>query len=217
MPVNNPDHDGIRALALIAEAYRRYEEIPALNAIRANCRQLVRGSGYVRSPVMLIGEAPGEEEDKCGMPFVGRSGQLLDKLLAGQGFPRGMCYTTNVLCYRPAGNRAPYNFEIAVSRERLLTEVEAVGPMLVITLGATARKAMRPDGDPVSACHGRLEDSRPVPTIGMGGGAPLFLEPSCDYKMLPTFHPSAALRDPAVLEMMTADLSYLRQFAPGGK
>jgi uracil-DNA glycosylase len=211
------DHEALRGLLLLREAYERYEEIPVLNAIRANATQLVRGSGYVRSPVMLIGEAPGEEEDKCGIPFVGRSGQLLNELLAEQGYPRGFCYVTNVLSYRPSGNRRPYTFEIAASRDRLLSEVEAVSPLLVVTLGSTARRAMRADGDPVSVCHGKVEDSRPVLNPGCKNGEPLFLEPSCEYRMLPTFHPAAALRDPAVLEMMKADLSYLRQFAPGGK
>jgi uracil-DNA glycosylase len=208
------DHDAIRAMGLIREAYRAYEEVPALNRLRSESPVLVRGSGYMRSPVVLVGEAPGAEEEKRKAPFVGPSGLLLGQLLNDVGFHRSLCYVTNVVCYRPAGNRTPYPFEIAASRGRLLAEIEAVAPMLVITLGKTARRALRPDGDPVSFCHGKVEDSREIPSGLHGKGDPVFLEPGHDYKMLPTFHPAAALRDPAVLELLRADLEYLRQFAP---
>ena len=196
----------------IALAYAQYQELVVLAPLAAQS-PLVPGAGPINAPVLLVGEAPGSHEVEELLPFVGRSGRLLNTLLAGAGFPRRYCYTTNVLLYRPPGNRTPERFEIAASRERLLAEIEAVSPMLVVTLGAVARRAMRPEGPPVSVCHGQLEEGREIPGRLRAKGAPLFLEPSCEYKMMPTYHPAAALRDPEVHAMMRTDLSILEQFS----
>jgi DNA polymerase len=175
--------------ALIIQAYEDYEQIAVLAPLRAQS-PLVRGDGPLNAPVLLVGEAPGAQEVVQLKPFVGPSGQLLDQLLAERGLPRWMCYVTNVLAYRPPANRTPEQFEIHVSRPRLQAEITGIDPALVITLGAVARRALVPDGPPVSECHGQLErrDGR---------------------MMLPTYHPSAGLRDPRVLEKMRADLAVL--------
>lgn len=171
----------------------------------------------MRSPVMLIGEAPGAEEAEQGIPFVGRSGRLLNELMAETGIPRGLCYVTNTVAYRPPGNRTPHHFEITVSRPRLFAEIAAVQPMMIITLGATARKALRPNGAPVSVCHGFIESIADVlnEVPGMSGASVDWMRFK-PFMMLPTYHPAAALRDRAILGSMRRDLSYLRQFAPGG-
>ena len=175
--------------ALIDEAYKVYEELPSLAPLRAQS-PLVRGDGPLNAPVVIVGEAPGEQEIKTGRPFVGPSGKLLDELLDERGLPRWMCWVTNVVCYRPPGNRTPQSFEISASRFRLRAEINGIDPATVITLGAVARRALVPQGPPVSECHGQLErwDGR---------------------IMLPTYHPSAALRDTRVLAKMRADLAVL--------
>lgn len=159
----------------IALAYAQYQELVVLAPLRKGS-PLVPGSGPLNAPVMLIGEAPGSHEVEELLPFVGRSGRLLNTLLAASGFPRRYCYVTNVVLYRPPGNRTPERFEIAASRERLLAEIEAVNPVLVITLGAVARRAMRPQGDPVSVCHGRLEHLGFIHNADYRRGDPIQLE-----------------------------------------
>lgn len=197
--------------ARITQAYEDYRKVAVLAPLRAQS-PLVPGDGPLHTPVMLIGEAPGADEAERGRPFTGRSGKLLWHLLHEQGLKRWQCYVTNVLLYRPPGNRRPEAFEIAASRERLFTEIEVISPALIVTLGATARKATCPQGDPVSACHGRLE------RLGQAWcddevrrGAPLGLEASltAPWVLLPTFHPSAALRDEEVMTMMKEDLAML--------
>jgi DNA polymerase len=92
--------------------------------------------------MMLIGEAPGEHEEREGQPFIGRSGQLLRRLLSDAGIDFSLCYVTNLVKYRPPLNRTPYIFEIQASRPCLLAEVDIVRPILIITLGLTSLIAM---------------------------------------------------------------------------
>lgn len=197
---------------LIAEAYKAYQEIGVLAPLRDQS-PFVPGDGPLNAPVLLVGEAPGAQEVVELKPFVGPAGRFLDELLAECGLPRWMCWVTNVLMYRPPLNRTPERFEIAVSRERLLAEIEGIDPMLVITLGATARYALKPQGDPVSVCHGKLEPLGFVHNTDYRKGDPVQLEAeTTNCMMLPTFHPSAALRDRQVHSKMRADLRFLEQF-----
>lgn len=177
---------------LIDEAYKAYQELAVLAPLRAQS-PLVPGDGPLNAPVMFVGEAPGEQEVLQLKPFVGPSGKLLDTLLAEVGWQRWACWVTNVVCYRPPGNRKPERFEIHVSRPRLMAEIQGIDPGLIITLGATARQALQPDGPPVSECHGQRE-----PWEGRW--------------MIATYHPSAGLRDERVLAKMRADLAILKQF-----
>jgi DNA polymerase len=197
---------------LIDQAYADYEQLAVLAPLRAQS-PLVRGDGPLNAPAVLVGEAPGEQEVKQGKPFVGPSGQLLDKLLAETGLPRWMCWVTNVVAYRPPGNRTPEQFEISVSRDRLCAEIWGIQPALVITLGAVARRAMKSQGPPVSECHGQLEriDWLRDPTH-----SGLNLTTGYRFMMLPTYHPSAGLRDARILEKIRADLAILKQFNPMG-
>jgi uracil-DNA glycosylase len=197
----------------ILAAYADYQQLDVLAPLRAQS-PFVPGSGPLNAPLLLVGEAPGAQEVEQGEPFVGRSGRLLNTLLTMVGIPRRYCYVTNVLLYRPPGNRTPERFEIAASRERLLTEIEAVQPVLVITLGAVARRALKPQGDPVSICHGKPEPLGFVHNVDYQRGDPIQLEAevTLNCMMLPTFHPAAALRDPAVHAMMREDLRFLERF-----
>lgn len=210
--MNDDEERGARARAAYAagQAIAEYMELPALAHLRDQS-PAVWGEGPLNAPVVLVGEAPGAEEVRRKRPFVGPSGQLLEQLLAENNLPRGWCYITNTVLYRPPGNRTPESFEVAASRPRLLAEIAAVRPALVVTLGATARKALRPGAGPVTQAHGRIERLadvlRSVPASSL---------PACglaDFVLLPTFHPSAALRDPAVLGQMREDLKWLSTVA----
>lgn len=117
-------------------------------------KRLVPGHGPLDAPLVVVGEAPGAEEDRQGRPFVGKSGQLLQELFRRAGLPWPMCYVTNVLPWRPPGNRDPYPFEVQASEMRVAAEIAVVDPVVVVAAGAVAWKCVT-WGD-----HGRFADAR---------------------------------------------------------
>jgi uracil-DNA glycosylase family 4 len=159
--------------AVAADA-RTCTACPELAATR---QQVVFGQRAALPPydVVLLGEAPGADEDASGVPFVGRSGQLLDLLLVEAGLPRAMVSVVNVLKCRPPGNRKPARLEMANCRGWLDRQLAMLDPLLVVTLGGTATEAMLGRGSRLTQLRGRdhLVDGRVV---------------------VATYHPSAAIR-----------------------
>jgi len=150
----------------------------------AHATQTVFGAGAVPSPLMLIGEQPGDQEDLQGAPFVGPAGQMLDRALREIGLDRRKVYVTNAVKHfkwQPRGKRRlhkkPANYEIAACRRWLDAELELVQPDLIVTLGATAGAALLGKTFKVTQQRGRL--------IEDGG-----------LRILPTIHPSMILRVP---------------------
>ena len=121
-----------RALDL-SELERRASERPA--ALAELSENLVFGEGDPDADLMIVGEAPGEEEDRSGRPFVGRAGQLLDRVLASVSIQRDEVYITNMLKFRPPGNRVPRPEELEASLPLLLEQVRLVRPQVIVTLG----------------------------------------------------------------------------------
>jgi DNA polymerase len=183
---------------------------PRLREI-SSCRDggFVPSSGPPRAPVMLVGEAPGEEEARQAKPFCGPSGAFLDEMLALAGIERRLCYAANVVPFRPPGNRTPFPSEIGACMPRLETEISFVSPVLIIALGATAWKAL---GGPrsVTAMHGQRTQYR------QGAGANILVpvtrtapaEFSCS--LMCSYHPAAALRDRVRDREMREDFTELR-------
>jgi len=133
--------------------YEDYATMPVLARLAAG-RALVRGHGMLSAPVAVVGEAPGEEEDRRGLPFVGRSGVLLKHLLGSAGIPWEYCYVTNVLPWRPPANRTPYPFEVQASEARLAAEVALVDPVVVVAAGEVAWRGL------TRGSLGRFADAR---------------------------------------------------------
>ena len=158
----------------VAAAARTCTACPELAATR---QQVVFGQPATLPPydVVLLGEAPGADEDARGVPFVGRSGQLLDLLLTEAGLPRAEVSVVNVLKCRPPGNRKPARLEMANCRGWLDRQLALLDPLLVVTLGGTATEAMLGRGARLTQLRGRdhLVDGRVV---------------------VATYHPSAAIR-----------------------
>ena len=141
---------------------------------------LLRGEGDVAASLMFIGEAPGEDEDLQGRPFVGRSGQLLDKMIVAMGIERSSLYIANVLKARPVNNKFPVEAEAAPSLPYLLEQIAIVGPTLIVTLGLAATRMLLGTESSMSDLRGRwseltLRDGRVIP-------------------VMPTYHPSYVLR-----------------------
>ncbi|MCY4591833.1 MAG: uracil-DNA glycosylase [Alphaproteobacteria bacterium] len=151
--------------------------------LKLTATNLVFGSGTPGAAVMLIGEAPGADEDRTGEPFVGASGRLLTRMLASIGLQRDDVYITNILPWRPPGNRQPNTFEREVCLPFLHRHVELVGPRFMVMLGGTAANTLLKRDGSISRMRGRWYDFR-----GRGSGDPV--------PALATFHPSYLLRSP---------------------
>jgi uracil-DNA glycosylase family 4 len=140
-------------------------------------QKVVFGVGNPDADLMFVGEAPGGDEDIQGIPFVGRAGQLLTKMILAINLERDQVYIANVIKCRPPGNRNPEPDEIETCEPFLLQQIDAVRPRVIVALGAFAAKTLLRTDEPISRLRGRVFDFR---------GA----------KLIPTFHPSFLLRSP---------------------
>jgi len=176
--------DKAAALAGIAQAIEADEVTPAL---RAGATQLVFGVGNPNADVVFIGEAPGASEDKQGEPFVGAAGQFLNEMLASISLDRNDVYITNIVKYRPPGNRDPEADEVEAFRPYLEQQLAVIQPKLVVFLGRHAMNVFLPELK-ISQAHGQ--------PVRKGGQA-----------YLPLFHPAAALYNSGMRETLIADLA----------
>jgi uracil-DNA glycosylase len=162
----------------------------------ASTRQtVVFGSGNADADLMFVGEAPGANEDRQGLPFVGQAGRLLDTLLAEIGMTRADVFIANTLKCRPPGNRDPLPQEIDACQDYLFRQLELIEPRVVCTLGNFSTKLMR--GDPstgITRLHGREEIRRIGPRR---------------VRLYPIYHPAAALYTPKMLDTLRADFARL--------
>jgi uracil-DNA glycosylase len=154
--------------------------------------QVVFGAGNADADLMFIGEAPGADEDRLGLPFVGRAGKLLDQLLGEIGLERDDVFICNTLKCRPPGNRDPYPNEIECCSGYLRSQVELIEPKVICTLGNFSTKLLRGDSTGISRLHGRDE----IRLIGTRA-----------IRLLPLFHPAAALYTPSNLQTLRDDFA----------
>ena len=185
----------------MATAEERREDLVALYKevqVCAKCplhetrTKAVFGAGDADANLMFVGEAPGAEEDRQGLPFVGRAGQLLNQMLEEIGLSREEVFIANVLKSRPPGNRDPQPVEIEACRPYLFEQVRLIEPTVICTLGNFATKLLT--GNPAG-----ITRVRGTPQVHELGGRTVFL--------LPIFHPAAALRTPAVKETLREDFA----------
>jgi DNA polymerase len=140
-------------------------------------KQVVFGVGNPNADLMFVGEAPGADEDVQGIPFVGRAGQLLTKMIQAINLERDQVYIANVIKCRPPENRNPEPDEVATCEPFLFQQIDAINPKVIVALGSFAAKALLRSNDSISRLRGRIYDFR---------GA----------KLIPTFHPAFLLRSP---------------------
>ena len=171
-----------------------YEEIADCpHCVLARTRtRTVPGSGPLPCDLVFIGEGPGQREDELGLPFVGRSGQFLDELLAGIGRSRRDVYVTNVVKCRPPANRDPEPSEIAECRSFLDQQLELARPTVIATLGRFSMARWFP-GERISDIHGRERQ------VQSASGQTVWI--------IPMYHPAAALRNGSLRDVMKADFA----------
>ena len=193
--------------AVPVAAVETLEEYAAATASCTRCRlaqgrtQVVFGAGNPRADLMFVGEAPGADEDIQGIPFVGRAGQLLTKMIEAMGFARDEVYIANVLKCRPPGNRDPQPDEIEACEPHLFRQIELIEPKVIATLGNFATKLLsgRPLG--ITRVHGQEQE------LTIAGRSLL---------LYPIYHPAAALYTPAMLKVLESDFARLPELMGRG-
>jgi len=170
---------GCKTLTELREAMEAFDGC----GLKRTCQRTVFADGNPEARVMLVGEAPGADEDRQGLPFVGASGKLLDRMLASIGLDRGGVYITNVVPWRPPGNRKPEPTEIELCLPFIERHIELVDPEILVFLGGAPASALLAKQEAISRLRGRWLDysssglSRPIPAMA-------------------TFHPAYLLRTP---------------------
>lgn len=162
--------------------------------LRASRTKLVFGAGNANADIMFVGEAPGAQEDKMGLPFVGPAGKLLEQVLGEIGLERKDVFINNVLMCRPPGNRDPLPDEIEECKPFLMKRIELIEPKVICTLGNYSTKLLTGSPRGITRVHGE-----PQPREVGGRNVILY----------PLFHPAAALRSTSVLELLRADIHRL--------
>ncbi len=192
---------GARALAAEAQTIEELrQKVAAFDgcALKATATNVVFADGNPKARIMFVGEAPGADEDRQGKPFVGVSGQLLDRMLACIGLDRSSAYITNMLFWRPPGNRQPTSAEIAACIPFVERHIELVNPAILVFVGGTSAKTMLNRTEGIIRMRGKwAEYSLP------GLPAPI--------PALPTFHPAYLLRSPAQKKDSWRDLLSLKK------
>ncbi|CAO3411384.1 uracil-DNA glycosylase [Azospirillum largimobile] len=181
-----------QSLEALEAALRSFDGCP----LKATAMNTVFADGNPQAPVMLIGEAPGEDEDRQGKPFVGVSGKLLDRMLTQIGLDRGKVYITNILPWRPPGNRSPTQAEIAACLPFLERHVELVRPKLLVALGGVSAKTLLNRAEGITRLRGQWRSYE-------GTGSPI--------PLMPMLHPAYLLRNPIAKREAWRDMLALRQ------
>ncbi|RQD73939.1 MAG: uracil-DNA glycosylase [Candidatus Syntrophonatronum acetioxidans] len=154
--------------------------------LRKGCQQVVFGEGNPRALLMLVGEGPGGDEDRLGRPFVGRAGQLLDRILEAAGFKREEVYIANVVKCRPPSNRTPTPEEVQACYPHLQEQIKIISPGIIVCLGALSTKVLVDPKAQITRIRGSWLEKE-------------------GSKIMPTFHPAALLRDPKKKKLVWQD------------
>ncbi|MDP7547393.1 MAG: uracil-DNA glycosylase [Alphaproteobacteria bacterium] len=188
-------------------------DLPALRAVMDNfdlcalkktAANTVFGAGNPAARVMLVGEAPGADEDRQGQPFVGVSGQLLDRMLASIGLDRGSVYITNMLAWRPPGNRKPTVEETTMCLPFIRRHIALVAPRILVFVGGTSATILLQRRDGITRMRGRWFEYPPSDAPGDAPGGANDTEGA--IPAMPIFHPAYLLRQPALKRLAWIDL-----------
>ena len=182
---------GAADLAALRGAMEGFDACP----LKKTAANTVFGAGNPAAPIMLVGEAPGADEDRQGQPFVGVSGQLLDRMLASIGLDREGVYITNMLAWRPPGNRKPTPEETSMCLPFIRRHIELVAPRILVFVGGTSATTLLDTKQGITRMRGRWFD---YPPDGDAGAKAI--------PAMPIFHPAYLLRNPGLKRLAWIDL-----------
>lgn len=194
LPSGTPDLSSVSTLGQLKDVLSKFDGC----ALKKTASNLVFSDGNPDARIMLIGEAPGRDEDRMGLPFVGESGQLLDRMLGSVGFGRNDVYITNTLPWRPPGNRTPSSEEVQMLWPFLCRHIELKAPDIIVALGGSSAKLL------LGSKMGILKLRGSVTEKSFGGRA---------IPILATLHPAYLLRTPIQKRSSYSDLLQLRAMA----
>ena len=197
-----PDSDlaAVKTLDMLRSALASFDGC----ALKKTASNLVFADGNPEAKIMIIGEAPGGDEDRMGLPFVGAAGQLLDKMLAAIGLDRQHVYITNILPWRPPGNRTPSPEEVALMWPFLRRHIQLKAPKVIFALGGSSAKLL------LSTTTGILKLRGQVQEIDFGDAGQANVIP-----VLPSLHPAYLLRAPKMKQKAFQDLLALKSMCRG--
>lgn len=195
-PVLDGDHPALSCETL-DQLRDAMENAKGCDLIKAATHTVFAG-GDSRARIMIIGEAPGADEDRVGQPFVGQSGQLLNAILATIGLDRSAVYISNIIPWRPPGNRPPTTIEMNYCVPFIKKHIELVAPQILILLGGVAVKTLLGKNDGILKLRGQIFD------YTMDSGATI--------AALPTFHPSYIMRSPSQKAHVWKDMLVLKNW-----
>jgi DNA polymerase len=181
LPSTRKRGDAKTANRLLDELLAKYIADAPHKQFKTDFTNIVFGDGDPCARLMFVGEAPGAEEDRTGKPFCGRSGELLNKMIAAMGLSRETVYIANVLKTRPPDNATPTSFEIDLCAPYLLTQIDIVMPEAIVALGLPASRALLRTDSPMSSMRGRWHEM----SLPSGRTVPV----------MPTYHPAYVLRN----------------------
>ena len=175
-----PDADPVSAHARMRALEAKYKRDAPHKDFDTQFNSIVFGDGDPCARLMFIGEAPGADEDRLGKPFVGRSGQLLNKMIAAMGFSRERAYIANVLKTRPPGNATPTADEVEACKPYLIEQIRIVSPEVIVTLGLPAARCLLETNDSMGNLRNRFHNFE--------------VAPGHVISVMPTYHPAYLLR-----------------------
>lgn len=196
--INRYKKDNFEISAEKAENLKRLKKsIDAIKncSLKSSATNIVFSDGNPKSKIMFVGEAPGSNEDQEGLPFVGRAGALLDKMLASINLNRKNVYISNIINYRPPENRRPTDEEVNRYMPFIKKHIEIINPKILVLLGSTAMNALIGNDIVISKARGKWIDKE----FG-----------SCKTSVIITFHPAFLMRQPAQKKMAWIDLKMIR-------
>ena len=183
------------SLSKLEDLKRKIEAIQDCD-LKKNASKIVFGDGNIRSPIMIVGEGPGQKEDELGKPFVGDAGALLNKMLKAIKIEREKIYITNVVNYRPPNNRKPEKSEINRYSEYLKEHISIIDPQILILMGSTAMEALFGGNKRISKERGQWKE---------------IIIKHKTYKSIITFHPAYLLRQPDQKKFSWEDLKIIHK------
>ncbi len=184
--------DAKEVLERIAEEVRACKKC----VLYEKANKAVPGAGNPRAELVFVGEGPGADEDRQGIPFVGRAGKLLDKIIAAMGMMRAEVFIANIVKHRPPGNRIPAKEEIAACQPFLWEQLAAIGPKVICTLGAPASQTLLETEETIGRLRGKFHRLPEIP----------------DIMVMPTYHPAYLLRNPAEKKKVWEDMQKILEF-----